>query len=594
MKKLLALFLSVALLTSFTPALADKAENLEAGMYSHFSEYVYQPEDVAVIANFRVADRLNLREEPKSDAKSLGRFYSGVKVAVLEEREEGWVRVRLGGLIGYVQKGYLMPSNRNYETPTVDWIAEPAGTAISLLSEARSSASVVTTTSAEVAVLGDVGDDWRYVETSDGQYGYARAARLTNFHVDIPLGYARAADGSAEVSVYQDKERTRKGALLYTGVRLKVTDVSRSGGWAYIQCAGEVMDRQYAGRTITGYIALEDLLVFTHFWQVKEQFAAARVAQDFSMTPLSGNKERKLVQGMMVAVAGRVGDEYLVRVDNDTAFVSQSLVTLTGGKADKYGPEAIGFACPQVTADLDGWSTYPVWYDYPGGDSLGELTQNQVQVIAHLDGWYQVRGRSCTGFLKEEDVRAVQAADAFLRAPQASYPAGTWTVETEGLYLYQGGEGKFTLRRPGEEAETVYSLTADASYVFFLPKGAEATLSGSGEMRGVDGYQLDSLYVSNRWFPYDHPVPREEEAIFSGSGRFLADWQLAAEAGWFDYIIQPLPGAEDAYFTLSTLFEEGDPVYFVPSGAERLGVSIEPGEFLEVHHCQIFLNFGNG
>jgi len=68
----------------------------------------------AVVHNPDAADRLNLRAAPNREAESLGRYYNGVEVQILEELNNGWVRVRIGnrGVIeGYMMKAYLQYDN---------------------------------------------------------------------------------------------------------------------------------------------------------------------------------------------------------------------------------------------------------------------------------------------------------------------------------------------------------------------------------------------------------------------------------------------------------------------------------------------------
>ena len=50
----------------------------------------------AIVQNPNAADRLNLRAAPSRDAQSLGKYYNGVEVQILEDLNKGWVRVRIG------------------------------------------------------------------------------------------------------------------------------------------------------------------------------------------------------------------------------------------------------------------------------------------------------------------------------------------------------------------------------------------------------------------------------------------------------------------------------------------------------------------
>jgi uncharacterized protein YgiM (DUF1202 family) len=51
--------------------------------------------------------KLHLREEPNKNSESLGLYYNGVDVDILEDGADGWVHVRIGNYTGYMQKEYL-------------------------------------------------------------------------------------------------------------------------------------------------------------------------------------------------------------------------------------------------------------------------------------------------------------------------------------------------------------------------------------------------------------------------------------------------------------------------------------------------------
>ena len=62
----------------------------------------------AWVCNPDSADRLNLRQHPSTDASSLGKYYNGVPVDVLELAKNGWVKVRIGeAATGYMQAKFL-------------------------------------------------------------------------------------------------------------------------------------------------------------------------------------------------------------------------------------------------------------------------------------------------------------------------------------------------------------------------------------------------------------------------------------------------------------------------------------------------------
>ena len=69
---------------------------------------------LAVVCNPDPNDRLHLRTKPSREAASLGKFWNGTPVRVLDERD-GWCRVEIGTdgrLIGWMMKKYLVTGSR--------------------------------------------------------------------------------------------------------------------------------------------------------------------------------------------------------------------------------------------------------------------------------------------------------------------------------------------------------------------------------------------------------------------------------------------------------------------------------------------------
>ncbi|MEG0766749.1 MAG: SH3 domain-containing protein [Clostridia bacterium] len=61
----------------------------------------------AVVSNPNPADRLHLRKTPNRGGASLGKYYTGVSVEVLPYDSWEWALVRIGDVVGYMQKKYL-------------------------------------------------------------------------------------------------------------------------------------------------------------------------------------------------------------------------------------------------------------------------------------------------------------------------------------------------------------------------------------------------------------------------------------------------------------------------------------------------------
>ena len=99
MKKLLGALLALALLLSLGAALADGR--------------ALTPGSIAYVNNPNPADRLNLRTGPGTRFASLGKYYNGTWVTVLDVTGDGWAHVRTDVIEGYVRAEYLQAAEES-------------------------------------------------------------------------------------------------------------------------------------------------------------------------------------------------------------------------------------------------------------------------------------------------------------------------------------------------------------------------------------------------------------------------------------------------------------------------------------------------
>ncbi len=130
----------------------------------------------ATVNNPNPTDRLNLRTEPRENAPSLGKYYSGVQVELLKEAKNGWIKVRIYNLEGYMKTDFLVQDGdgRSVEPamPSVK-INNSGGTGL-YLRETQSTKSPslgLYKNGLKVRVLG-VSETWCHVKTSDGKVGF--------------------------------------------------------------------------------------------------------------------------------------------------------------------------------------------------------------------------------------------------------------------------------------------------------------------------------------------------------------------------------------------------------------------------------------
>lgn len=136
---------------------------------------------VAVVSNPDPADRLNLRQKASPAAASLGKYYNGCPVALLEAVDGGWFRVRIGHLEGYMDGAYLssdIPLAAAKEQLPAATVKTSDGKGAALTETAAAAAQVLARypDGTQVQVLG-VGDGWCHV-SAGGSIGFMQAELL--------------------------------------------------------------------------------------------------------------------------------------------------------------------------------------------------------------------------------------------------------------------------------------------------------------------------------------------------------------------------------------------------------------------------------
>ena len=138
----------------------------------------------AVINNPNPDDRLNLRTEPSTDAPSLGKYYNGLDIQLLGSEENGWYKVRIGTLTGYMQAAYLETD------PDKMWMVQGVsisfrvnnayGTGLNLReSQSTESKSLGFYKNGEIGYLLGVGETWCHVLIGADEVGFMLRERLS-------------------------------------------------------------------------------------------------------------------------------------------------------------------------------------------------------------------------------------------------------------------------------------------------------------------------------------------------------------------------------------------------------------------------------
>lgn len=139
--------------------------------------------DTAVVNNPNPSDRLHLRSEPKEGAKSLGRYYNGVRVTINIPSDMEWTRVNIGNYHGYMRTEFLAfgdPAQSIVASAMPIMVVNNPGSAANLnLREGPFAAAKslgVYPNGTKVILMG-FNDTWAHVIV-DGQMGFMQASYL--------------------------------------------------------------------------------------------------------------------------------------------------------------------------------------------------------------------------------------------------------------------------------------------------------------------------------------------------------------------------------------------------------------------------------
>ena len=561
----------------------------------------------AVVANPNAADRLNLREKPDTDSKTLGRFYSGTPVTVHSERTVGyqtWARVTVGEMTGYMLSDYLMEVNRNYGAPSLFFTAYPSGGGCALREEPRSNADQVDYLGSGnmVYILGDIGDDWRYVQSERGVYGYVRTNQLINREIKIEEAYLGRMN--EEIPVYSDKEMKKQIAVYYPGARCRVSDMNRQKGYARVEISGMAYTAMVPGRVTKGYVSLDDLTVFIQPWQVECGYRDAEVKADFTMTGENTGETVTVKKGTVLTVIGETENEYHVLyrgnqyANADFDFVGRSLLEMLPGRGgDFFSPDALGYAYIEIPLDEENYLMGVETWRAPG-EEKGEITYHPLaQVIGRSNGYLQLSQPGLKNFFIEEEKAEIIWRKDLFSDTQTMKTAGEWTADHEsaGLwywYLPEDGNAALTLENEEKNLLKEYQLSGKVDcFTVYIPEGTRVNMTG-GVLTA-----MTEIHAPRFCWDMKYDAVSETEVIFEGTGRYFCPDQILDFSNWIDYVIEPMEGAEESYFIYGNLFTGEEEIFYLTKEESRYLTNqfeLSPGTILELHNCCIKITYGNG
>ena len=190
------------------------------------------PYVTAVVNNPNPADRLNLRTAPRTNAPSLGRYYNGTSVTLIDNEANGWVRVYIGGEVGgaegYMQTQYLAFGDDRAKVKSAAPLYKATSSGWELYNFPRADQNAYRMFGLEkfVEVMG-VADNWWHVRVRE-HTGYIRA----NPHMEkaagpLPIAFAAVNNPNPADRLHLRTESRASAASLgkyYNGVQVEVLE----------------------------------------------------------------------------------------------------------------------------------------------------------------------------------------------------------------------------------------------------------------------------------------------------------------------------------------------------------------------------------
>ncbi len=372
MKKFCVLMVCLALLLSF-PALGLANSN------------------GAVVNNPNPQDRLHLRAEPNTASQSLGKYYNGTPVTIIEYRTDGWVKVNVGYPTGpdyQAYEGYMM---EKYLTSDFDGAADRVKSAMPEYSSASSS--------------------WKMYSSPDknasyNTYGAGEAIRLMGFtdrwwHILIMRGGDEYRSGFVPANSFKapetavvnnpnakDRLHLRTGTdsaaqslgKYYNGVKAQVLSYHAGGDWVKVRIGGA------EGFMMTKYLAFGN-----DAQRVKSAIPTVRLTTDKvnlrETASLNGKALGQYALGTSAKVWG-VGETWLhVEVNGKSGYMLASMLSALPGEGPGNTSPPVSGKAAKLKADAN-------FRDSAGytGKVLAFLGKGTKVTIQSQSGdWYYVR-----------------------------------------------------------------------------------------------------------------------------------------------------------------------------------------------------------
>jgi uncharacterized protein YgiM (DUF1202 family) len=371
-KKLFVLMLCLAVIVSF-PVLG------------------FAMNDGAVVNNPNPQDRLHLRVEPNTSSASLGKYYNGTPVTIVEYRSDGWVKVVVGYPVGPDYADYTGYMLEKYLTSTFDGAADRVKSAMPEYTSASSSWNMYKTPSKNAAydtygsgenirLMGFTDTWWHIAVMRDGEIyrtGFVPANSSFRQPQTAVVNNPNARD-RLQLRTDNNSAAASLGKY-YNGVNVQVLSYA-GGDWAKVRIGST------EGYMMTEYLAFGD-----DANKVKSAIPTVRTTTDKvnlrETASQNGKVLGKYALGTSVKVWGICGTWLHVAIGSKSGYMLASMLSAVPGEGPGNTVSPVGGRAAKLKADANfresaGYTGTVLAY-------LGKGTRVTVQ--SQNGDWYYVR-----------------------------------------------------------------------------------------------------------------------------------------------------------------------------------------------------------
>ncbi len=351
--------------------------------------------DGAVVNNPNPADRLHLRKEPNASSASLGKYYNGTWVTVLEYRDDGWQKVGIGlagwdgGKEVYQRVGYMMTQ---YLTHDFGGAAQKVKSAMpeyvfvetegKLYSQPdKNSEYQALAYGSQVRLMGYT-DTWWHVAVIKNNEIYKTGFMLANKGLGTPsIGVVNNPNAKDRLNLRTgiDTASTSLGKY-YSGVKVQVLAFQADGLWVKVRI----------GNT-EGYMMASYISIGSESGNVKSAIPTVRLTTDKvnlrETASLTGKALGQYALGTSVKVWGVCGTWLHVEVGGKSGYMLASMLASLPGEGSGSTPPPVADKAAKLKSDANFRSSA----SYTGTvlAYLGKGTKVTVQ--SQSGDWYYVR-----------------------------------------------------------------------------------------------------------------------------------------------------------------------------------------------------------